>query len=175
MSFIKYPLLTYPYAVLYLLHDVEKDKKLLLSEQNMQPIELINDAERWLSNFKKEFGVKDFSAPLTEEHKKCFDETAYILSNMIDFCIERELRPILISLPTTKYFSSHFSSSREQYVYSFIRKINKRNVLFLDYYYDERFQDPSLYFNSFFLNLRGRKLFTRQVLIDLGLIKEEGK
>jgi hypothetical protein len=166
--FIKYPLLIKPYAIRYLFRDHVKDERLLISEQSMQSEDLNDDVDRWSFNFKKEFGVGDFSVPLTEEHKKCFDKMAQLLSDMIDFCIEHGLRPVLISLPATKYFSSIFSPIvREQYLYSMIRQANKRNILYLDYYYDERFQDPQYYFSSFFLNLRGRKLFTKQVLQDL--------
>jgi hypothetical protein len=175
-SFTRYPLLRKPYAIRYLIRDQEKNETLLISDQIMQSEDLNNDADRWLFNYQKEFGVDDFSAPLIEEHKECFDKMVQLLSDMIDFCIERELRPVLISLPVTKYFSLRFPPIvREQYLYSMVRQANKRNVLYLDYYYDERFQDPQYYFNSFFFNLRGRKLFTKQVLQDLKLIDADGE
>jgi hypothetical protein len=91
---------------------------------------------------------------------------------MIDFCIERNLKPVLIIPPMTKYLSCLLTDTiREIYIYSFIREANVKNIPFLDYMDDERFSDPSLYFNSFFLNLRGRKLFTKQVLKDLNITK----
>jgi hypothetical protein len=174
--FIKYPLFIKPLAIRYLIRDQEKNKTLLISDQIMQPEELNVDADRWLYGFQREFGVEDFSAPLTEEHKECLDKMVKLISDMIDFCIERELHPVLISLPVTKHFSSVFSPvAREQYLYSMIRQANKRDILYLDYYYDERFQDPQYYFNSFFFNLRGRKLFTKKVLQDLKLISAEGE
>jgi hypothetical protein len=60
---------------------------------------------------------------------------------------------------------------RETYIYSFIREANIRNITFLNYIDDERFSDPNLYFNSFFLKLKGRKLFTKQVLKDFEILK----
>jgi hypothetical protein len=46
--FIKYPLFIQPKAFRYLIRDVEKDNRLYLSEQVMQPLELNNDADKWM-------------------------------------------------------------------------------------------------------------------------------
>lgn len=170
MRFIRYPLLIYPKSMRYIIKDTEKDNRLLCLEQAMQYDDLITDADKWFSGYQKEFGIIDFSDPLTDSQKKCYNKTVNLLSEVIDFCLERNLKPVIISPPVTNIFSSRFPSSvRELHVYSFIRQANKQNVLYLDYYYDERFQDPQYYCNSYFLNLRGRKIFTKQVLHDLGL------
>lgn len=42
-----------------------------------------------------------------------------------------------------------------------------------NYTLDSDFQDASLYFDSFFLLMRGRKLFSRRVLKDLGFENKE--
>jgi hypothetical protein len=168
--FIRFPLLVFPKSFFYIIKDVEKDSRLLLSEQIMQPLELNKDADAFISGWKKDFDIEDFNAPLNEIHKKSIAESVKILSEMIDFCIERELKPVIIIPPATEYLSSHFSSDmKKQYMYDFICKANTHNIPVLDYYKDERFQDPQYYFNSYFLNLKGRKLFTKQVLMDLGV------
>jgi hypothetical protein len=168
--FIRFPLLMYPSSLLYLLHDTEKDDRLLLSEQIMQPLELNKDADSFVESWKENFDIEDFEAPLSDIHKESIAESVAILSEMIDFCIERDLKPVLIIPPVTRYMSACFSESvREQFMYDFIRRANKQNIPLLDYYTDARFQDPQLYFNSFFLNLKGRKLFTKQVLKDLNI------
>ena len=41
------------------------------------------------------------------------------------------------------------------------------DVEMLDYTADLSLMDKSLYFNSFFLNAKGRKMFTRRVVADL--------
>jgi hypothetical protein len=46
-----------------------------------------------------------------------------------------------------------------------------RPVPLLDYSANKDLMASALYFNSFFLNHRGRQLFTKQVLKDLGLSK----
>ena len=35
--------------------------------------------------------------------------------------------------------------------------------------FDDRFSNPELFNGSFFLNMNGRKIFTKQVLKDLGI------
>jgi hypothetical protein len=167
--FIRYPLLVQPKAFRYLIRDAEKDNRLCLSDQIMQLLELNNDANKWINGWMREFDIDKLTSPLTPRLKESFDESVNNLKSLISFCIERDLKPVIIIPPVTKYLSSHFTIDiREQYIYSFIRQANIQNVLFLDYFNDERFQDPQYYFNSFFLNLRGRKLFTGQALKDLG-------
>jgi hypothetical protein len=170
---IRYPLLFNVKSIRYLLKDIDKDNRLLISEQSMQPLELNADAAKWINGWKKQFDIKDLSTPVTNVYKECIDESVKQLQEIIIFCLERELKPILIIPPVTKYLSEYFTPEvREQYIYSFIRQANTKDVPFLDYFSDERFQEPALYFNSFFLNLRGRKLFTRQVLRDLAIVGE---
>jgi hypothetical protein len=169
--FTRYPLFIQPKALRYLIRDVEKDNRLYRSEQVMQPLELNNDANKWIGGWMKEFDIDNLTLPLNDRLKEAFDESVKNLRNLINFCVERDLRPVIIIPPVTKHLSSHFTAEiKEQYIYSFIHQANTENVLFLDYFVDERFQEPGYYFNSFFLNLRGRKLFTRQVLQDLGII-----
>jgi hypothetical protein len=142
---------------------------LTISEQMMQPLELYNDADKLVTGWKKQFSIKDLSEPFNDLYKECFAESVNILKGIISFCLERELKPVIIIPPVTQYLAFYFPPSiREQYIYSFIRQANTQNVLFLDYFDDERFWNPQYYLNSFFLNLRGRKIFTNQVLRDLG-------
>ncbi|MDR2408251.1 MAG: hypothetical protein LBE13_09105 [Bacteroidales bacterium] len=168
---MKYPLDWKSLCRLFI-HDVQPDNRLSISEQMMQPLELNTDALKWMDGWKKDFNIKDFNAPLSPELQEGRKISIKNLQNMIDFCIERNLKPVLIIPPMTKYLSCLFTETiRETYIYSFIREANVKNIPFLDYMDDERFSNPSLYFNSFFLNLRGRKLFTKQVLKDLNITK----
>jgi hypothetical protein len=141
-----------------------------ISPRNVKMME--KDSHARMDWWKKQFEIKDleteFPFHLCEGRKKRIE----VLTEMIDFCIERELKPVIVIPPMTKYLSSKMSATfRETYIYSFIREANVKNIPFLDYMDDERFNDASLYFNSFFLNLRGRKIFTKQVLKDLNILK----
>ena len=167
---INYPLFYNWKYIYWLFNDSEKDNRLAIPEQIMQPVELIMDAARWMECWKKEFNITDLNAPLSKELQEGRKKSIRDLQNLIDFCLERSLKPVLIFPPVSKYLSRLFSENvREKYIYSFIREANVKNIPFLDYLDDERWGDEGLYFNSFFLNLKGRKLFTQQVLKDLNL------
>jgi hypothetical protein len=165
---MKFPLCFHWKAWAALIKDVQPDNRLSISEQMMQSLELNMDALKWMDGWKKEFNIKDFNAPLTPELQEGRKISIKDLQNMMDFCLERSLKPVLILPPMSKHLSCLFTDKiRETYIYSFIREANVKNIPFLDYMDDERFSNPNLYFNSFFLNLKGRKIFTKQVLKDL--------
>jgi len=171
---MKYPLLFNWKSIRWVFDDVEKDDKLSISEQMMQDVELQVDAARWIKLWKDEFHIADLNAPLPSELQKAREKSVSDLRNLIDFCLERGLKPVLIFPPMSKYLSRLFSEAAlETYIYSFIREVNIKNIPFLDYLDDDRWSDESLYFNSFFLHLKGRKLFTQQVLKDLNLHTEQ--
>jgi len=169
---INYPLFYNWKSIFWLFDDAEKDNRLAILEQMMQPLELNMDALHWMKIWKDEFHITDLNAPLPGELKEGREKSIKDLQNLIDFCLERSLKPILIFPPMSKYLSRLFSeTARETYIYSFIREANVKNIPFLDYFDDKRWSDENLYFNSFFLNLKGRKLFTQQVLKDLNSIE----
>lgn len=169
--FSRFPLFYKPASLLYLLHDTAPDTRYLISEQPMMPIELEQDACKWIDGWLKEFDMKSLDIPLTEKWKKYYDESVTLLRSMISYCLERNYKPVLICPPMTEYLSKKFPRQyRQAYVLDFIRKSNTADIPFLDYTDCAEFQDPAFYFNSFFLNLHGRKLFTRRVLKDLGLV-----
>ena len=130
------------------------------------------DANKFIKNWKQQFSISDLNDTISKQNLECITYNTILLTEMISFCLERNLKPVVLFPPVTRALSSKFSETfRENYIYSFIRNANTKQVPFLNYFDDERFTDSDLYFNSFFLNPRGMKLFTKQVLFDIGLIK----
>lgn len=130
---------------------------------------LREDAKQWIDGWKIQFHITGLEYPLTDENEFGRGYRIVQLRKIIDFCAERDFRIVLMYLPVTQYLSEYFSPEvREIYMDSFIRDLN-RDVEVRNYFNDETFKDESLYFNSFFLNKRGRRLFTQRVLEDLGL------
>lgn len=170
-SWLKYPLFFEPKAVRYLYRDVKEDTRNLITDQPMSFYDLNQDADHWINGWKSEFDISDLEAPLDKKMEMCHEECALQFVSIIDFCKEHNLRPILLHPPISRILNEKFSDkTKEIYIYSFVRRIQKKiDVEFRDYISDKDFLSPSLYFNSFFLNLRGRKLFTQRVLKDLGL------
>ena len=61
----------------------------------------------------------------------------------------------------------------ENHIMAYTNKaINHRGVTVLNYLDDPSFQNKEYFINSFFLNARGRKLFTAKVLKGLKIIKQ---
>ena len=132
---------------------------------------LEKDADQWIKGWKEQFNINDLdSKNIPEEIKIAIQNNAKTLSKMIDFCRERDLRLVFVLPPVTKILNSKFSSTfKELYIYSLFDGSEKNDVQFLNYLDDERFSDDNYFFNSYFLNAKGRKLFTNQVLKDIKL------
>ena len=97
-------------------------------------------------------------------------KTAKIVIEMIDFLEERGYKPIFVFPPMSESLYEKIPSQTLQYyVYDFLKLINKPEVPFLDYSQKEELRNNKYFFNSLFMNLEGRRIFTRQVLEDLKL------
>lgn len=124
----------------------------------------------FINSWKKQFGIVDLDAPLSELHRKDQENRILILKEMIEFCLERDLKPVLVIPPIHLLLSKRLTLlCRENYIYSFVRKANGRNVPFLNYMDDERFHDDRYFFNSFFMSEEGARTFTRIVLKELNI------
>jgi hypothetical protein len=169
---IAYPLLSSPIeAIKRLIKDVPADNRLSLTTNPMSPEEIEEDAAKWINGWKQQFSISELDAPVSEQNRDCIAYNTNLLAEMISFCLERNLKPVLVLPPTTKALSSKLSESfRESYIYSIIRNANTHQVPFLNYLVDARFSDNELFFNSFFLNVKGRKVFTQTVLSDLKIV-----
>ncbi len=169
--YIDYPIITAKKQILRILKDTKPDTRLEFEENPMSKDEIKKDALNWMNGWKKQFGINDLeNIVLSEENKINIEKNIYILKNMIDFCIEKNIQPVLTIIPVTKELSKHFPDKFvQEQIIDYINKANDKNVRFLNYWKDERFEDESYYINSFFMNKIGRLKFTEQVLKDLGL------
>lgn len=131
----------------------------------------VDDSDRWIKGWLSEFGITDLEAGLSQENKNGREKRIKLLSDIIDFCIERDLKPVIVIPPMHPTLSSKFSETfREKYIYSFIRSANIAGVPFYDYMVDSRFEDDCYYRNSFFMNDIGAKLFTSILFKEIGLL-----
>lgn len=134
----------------------------------MKSNELEKDAKRWIDGWKRQFGISDFDAPLTRENEEGREYRIKLMQTLIDFCTERGYKPVYVIPPVTEHLAKYYTPKFEEtYIYGYLKEVN-REVLTLDYSKDSEFRfNDELFFNSFFLNKKGRKLFTRRVLKDL--------
>lgn len=140
------------------------------TSQPMDAKRLEEDATRFINGWKKQFNIDDMDAPLPAHILEGRRKRIETLREMLDFCRERELTPVIVLPPMTRHLSEKMSKTfRRNYVYTFLEEAGTKDVRFLDYMDDPNFTDED-FFNSFFLNRNGAKKFTRIVLTDLGLL-----
>lgn len=166
----KYPLLFNKKAIKYLFKDVSANQMLNITDQTMSMAEMQCSADSFIDAWKKEFDIRSLQQPLTEPLKKAMLETAAIAQNIIAFLQERNLRPVFVFPPMSESLYQKIPKQAIQYyVYDFITKINRPEVLFLDYSVNAELRKNEYFFNSLFMNLNGRKVFSKKVFEDLGL------
>lgn len=133
---------------------------------------LAADAEKRVTSWKKEFKIDDLEDELSGQNRKSWNESAEILSRIIKEALLLQLHPVLVIPPVTPQLSVKLSEKmRQRYLFSYIRKANTAEVPFFNYMDDPEFSDGTLFQNSFFLNEKGAKRFTRRLLNDLKLIE----
>ena len=96
-------------------------------------------------------------------------ESRQILTDIIEFCLSKGLKPVLVVTPVSGIMNTHLSDAfMKKVLYDNINMANKLNVPVLDYMRDERFADAGYYCNSAdLLNKTGRRMFTNIVVKDI--------
>jgi hypothetical protein len=150
---------------------IDKIGNAYLDYNPMSEEQLKQDAKMWMEGWKRQFSISDFEAPLTSQNQLGRKYRIRIMRELIDFCLIRGYKPIYVIPPVTEFLEEKFTPRfREIYIYDYLRDI-ERDVLLLDYSDEKELMAPEMYFNSFFLNVKGRKSFTKRVLKDIGLIE----
>lgn len=172
--FVRYPLFMDPvFSIKALLGAflgcIEKDSRLEVACQRLDKRKLEVDARMWVDGWKKQFGISDLNTPLSTQNMEKQYVVIKLYQEIIEFVVQRGYKPVFVMPPVTQELGDYFSNTFfENYIYPFTDSF--KDVHFLNYFNDPDFNDPNLYFNSFFLNLNGRKVFTQRVLADLNLI-----
>lgn len=169
MSELDYPLLFHPKRLRYLIKDARKDNRLDWTENPMKTdAELNKDADFWISCWDREFNIHIPSLEISEKNQEDISQNIRLMKEMIAYCHEHSLQPVIAILPVTEYLSSRFSEEYlEKRVFNYIYESAKACAPVLNYLKDERFTSPELYINSFFFNKKGRKAFTKVMVEDL--------
>lgn len=128
-------------------------------------------ADDMMRGWMKQFSIRNLNDPISEAHKQDLQYRKKTLGEMLDFCIERGFRPVVVIPPMHPLLSVKFPKTFEsQYIVPMIEEAELRGVLSIDYMRDNRFFNDSLYETALFLNKKGAKTFTKQVLSDIKLI-----
>ena len=128
-------------------------------------------AKNWINIWMKQFNIADLNAPLSMENLEGRKGRLKIVKEMITFCQERDLEPVVVLPPAheslNKYFSPEFV---QNYITSFIEDLNFPEVKVLNYLANPKFTKDEYFRDAYFMNEIGAKAFTKQVLSDVKLI-----
>ena len=149
-----------------LIKDVPKKQINLRKQEN---IDYEKDAHYWVELWKKEFDILSLDFELTKENQKGLDRRIQLLNDIVCFCKEREIEPILILPPVhaelLKFFTPMF---QHYYIDSFIDPIlTKHKILFYNFLSDKDFLNDSYFYNSYFLSELGARKLTDKLLKEI--------
>lgn len=164
------PVFRHPLRAKRIIRDVRADNRLLLTENPLNKEQIAKDATSWIEGcWNPEFNIDvENMSPLSKANQKSIEGNIRILSEIIQYCIDNGLQPVLTMLPVTKELSAKFSEEFiQQHILKYIKESNKQGAPVLYYLKDERFANPDFYINSFFMNAVGRKYFTKIFVNEL--------
>ena len=169
LAHIDYPLLFHPKKLKRLIKDVPTaSDRLLINNNPMNEKQLIADADFWINCWNREFNIDINNLVLSDINKTNIKRNIHLLNEMIQFCLDRKLRPVICILPVTDYLGSRFSEDFvKNQILAYVNEANTQKCPVLNHLKDKRFTDSSLYINSFFFNLHGRKQFTKMIIEEL--------
>jgi hypothetical protein len=95
------------------------------------------------------------------------------LGEIIEYCRENGYKPFLVTTPFTNAYNYWYSQEDYAEFYGAVDGITEKyDVPYLDYSHDKRFGKTFEWFaDSDHLNPTGRRIFTRILLIDMGVIQ----
>lgn len=169
IKLLKFPLIFNPRLLRYVLRDVEKDTRLELTENPMKDAATLNkDADRWIGCWNREFDITLPTPNLSEENKSDIQQNIRILREMLEYCKMHSFKPIITILPVTDYLSSRFTDEFiQEHILRYINAANTVKAPVLNYLNDKRFTSSELYINSFFMNKKGRKIITKEIINNI--------
>lgn len=168
----QHPFLSMPLqSIKHLIKDVPHCNMYSYNIQCKSADEFENSAKNWINLWMKQFNISDLNAPLSEENAKGRNSRLDTVRELISFCKERDLRPVIVIPPAhpalIKYFTQGFC---ENYIYSFIKELHANDVKVLDHLFSTSFSDSNYYRDAYYMSEIGAKVYTKHVLIELGLI-----
>lgn len=142
-----------------LIKDIPIKKEYSITQLNKDDFEC--DAANWIAIWKNEFGLQDLYAPVPEHLKEGMRKRITLMSDIVSFCRERELRPVVLLAPIHRALAAYFSEPfKEQYLQPIINTAENNGAIIIDMMNSKDFETSDFY-NSFFLNSIGSKKFMK--------------
>lgn len=159
---IKFPLLSMPWKVRYLMKDIPKENELKdgVDEQTSKMW-----AKDRIEGWNDEFNILHYEHQIIST---TFYKVQNTLKQLIELCTQENWKPFIVIPPMSSALKEEVSKlSVDEMFYKNIRESVGSTVPVLDYYKDNRFDDSYNYFNSDFLTKQGREEFSKILFADI--------
>lgn len=111
-------------------------------------------------------------APLSEVNRKGLEVRISLLREMLAFCNDRGLRPVVVMPPMHEALADLFTDAFvENYIRSFVHEAAGGCCEYYDYMRDDRFRKEEYFANAFFMNEMGARAFTECLMKNIGIIQ----
>lgn len=138
------------------------------------------NAKSFALGWKKEFDIEEFTDSLSLKNLNRLNYTCKILYKIRVMCMQHNIKFTIVIPPLHRFLLQElgespeaFQSFREVYIDKLIKPLSSdTQVNVLDYLNDSTYSEcDSIWASSLFMNKIGAKLFTRQVLTDIGILR----
>lgn len=174
---VKYPIFFHPTLLLNVFRYMLTSKPVSDFTITGNPLDaegMKKNAEAIYGSWDRNFHIEQMASEnRPDEMERKINHSRELLSGMIQYCLNNGFRPVLAVTPISKALDQYIYREKEKILFDNIRLANKQQVPVLNYLQDERFEDDSLYLNSFKLNATGRKRLTDILLNDLNFIDKQ--
>lgn len=152
-------------AIKRLIKDVAPQKGISAKQLNEEDFQ--TDAVNWINNWKKEFGIDELEAIVPDHLKEGMQKRTDLMAEIVRFCIERDLRPIVVLAPVHHTLGTYFTEQfRENYLAPMLSAAKEGGASVIDLMTSKEFETSDFY-NSFFLNPTGAKKFMSKIGSDI--------
>lgn len=129
------------------------------------------DALVFINSWKGQFFIKDFDDEWSCNNMNSYKESQELLFQIVDFCKRYGFKPAVVMPPISPSLKQFFPEKRlNRYVVNYVKETIGENAIFLNYIDEEQFNNNDYFWNSYFLNNKGAKIFTKAVLRDLSIL-----
>ncbi len=151
-------------------YNIEKDyyyfrdfTKTFFNKENIQNISS-NDKNNMYYECMTEIDKHNGKQVATRHSKKIYPETIsenkYLFSKILELCKMRNITPIVVVFPTTKYYYDYLSIDMEEHFLKIIEEFQKQyKFLFYNFLKDSSFEEQD-FWDASHLNYRGAKKFS---------------
>ena len=90
-------------ALIRLIKDVPTVDAMKIDKESFE-----RNANKLINSWKQEFSISVLEAPISEQNQERIKYNTNLLAEMVSFCLERDLKPVIVIPPVTRALSSKF-------------------------------------------------------------------